>query len=58
MLEDPDVAYIDGIPIAGFPVNITAGVNDDTGTSVTLTYTADNSGDTIYTYYRTIDATR
>ncbi|MBU1022920.1 hypothetical protein KKB99_01435 [bacterium] len=37
-LEDPTKAHIDGIPIAGFPVTITAGINDtleiDLGPSV------------------------
>ena len=38
LLEDPTLAHIDGIPIAAFPVTITAGVNDtmeiDLGASV------------------------
>lgn len=38
LLEDPTLAHIDGIPLAAFPVTITAGVNDtmeiDLGPSV------------------------
>ncbi|MCD6216901.1 hypothetical protein J7L05_03445 [bacterium] len=38
LLEDPTLAHIDGVPIAAFPVTITAGVNDtmeiDLGASV------------------------
>jgi hypothetical protein len=39
--------------VAGAP-SLTAGVNDGTGTSVTLSYIADNPLDTIYTYYRAL----
>lgn len=39
------------LPIPANAPTITNGLNDGTGTSVTLTYEADNPLDTIYTYY-------
>jgi len=40
------------LPIPANAPTITNGVNDGTGTSVTLTYVADNPLDVIYTYYQ------
>ena len=41
--------------VSGAP-ELTAGVNDGTGTSATLTYVAADAADTIYTYYRALPA--